>query len=172
MLPHQYDMNKLAAYLMLFATVAGLSSCCKKRTFCTTEKLNIAFAGFDRSVIRTVILKRYAKGDDKRVKALDSAILINKNVVTSIPGKPDTSWLSNYSVSSGNYTEVQYGYDWVVYLSSNNKSYLVSEIYEGDNRYEKVPCGKNDTKCTNNIKSYAIDGFWVEGNTLYIKPKN
>ncbi len=154
--------------LLIVAAVLVLPSCCKKRTFCSNEQLKIAFTGFDRSSIRTVILKRYTPGDKEKIKALDSAQLVNNTPVT-VGSKPDTSWLGNYTITSGSLQGISYGNDWVVFLPAINRTIRFTDIYEGDNRYTKVKCGDNDTKCVNNIKSYAIEGFWVESNIAYIK---
>lgn len=159
-------------YLFLAAlcmSVAGLSSCCKKRVSCERESLNIAFTGFDRSIVRNITLKRYVKGDTERKKALDSATYINSSNVTVVAGKPDTVWLSSYNLSTGTAFGIQYGNDYVLTITSFNRSFLIADIYEGDNRYQKVPCKDNDTKCANTIKSYSVDGFWVESNKLYIR---
>lgn len=155
--------------VVIVAFAAILPSCCKKRTFCSNEQLKVAFTGYDRSSIRTVILKRYMPGDKVMNKALDSAQLVNNTVQTTVPGKPDTSWLSSYTLTSGSLQGITYGNDWVLYLPAISRTIRFTDIYEGDNRFEKVPCKDNDTKCTNNIKSYAIEGFWVESNTAYIR---
>jgi len=155
--------------LLIAATVVMLPSCCKKRTFCSNEQIKIAFTGYDRSSIRTVILKRYDVGDKVMNKAIDSAQLVNNTPVNVVAGKPDTSWLSSYTITSGSLQGVSYGNDWVIYLPAISKTIRFTDIYTGDNRFVKVKCGDNDTKCVNNIKSYAIEGFWVESNTAYIK---
>jgi len=155
--------------LLIAAATMALPSCCKKRTFCGNEPIKVAFTGFDRSSIRTVILKRYMVGDKVKNKALDSAQLVNNTPVSTIPGKPDTSWLSNYTITSGGLLNIGYGNDWVVYLPGINRTIRFTDIYVGDNRFQKVPCRDNDTKCYNNIKSYAIEGLWVESNTAYIR---
>lgn len=161
--------GRLINALLIAATVLVLPSCCKKRTFCSNEQLKVAFTGFDRSSIRTVILKRYTTGDKEKIKALDSAQLVNNTPVSPVVGKPDTSWLSNYTLTSGSLQGISYGNDWVVFLPAINRTFRFTDIYEADNRYVKVKCGDNDTKCVNSIKSYAIEGFWVESNTAYIK---
>lgn len=155
--------------LLFLATILVISSCCKKRTFCSNEKLKIAFVGFDRSAIRTVILKRYTAGDKERKKALDSSQLVNNTTLTIVPGKPDTSWLSSYTMTSGTTDGVVYGNDWVLYLPGLNRTFALTDIYQGDNRFVKVPCKDNETKCSNAVKSYSIEGFWVESSTVYIK---
>ncbi len=149
------------------------SSCCKKRRICDGETLRIAFTGYDRSEVRNVLLKRYLRGDKIRTKALDSIQLVNNKPISTVTNKPDTSWLSDYTATAvGNGTNaVRYGYDWVLIITSTNTGYKIADIYEGDNRYTTVPCRDGDTKCTNSIKSYSINDFWVESNTLYIPKK-
>ena len=161
--------GRLFNALLIAVSILALPSCCKKRTFCSNEQLKIAFTGYDRSSIRTVMLKRYMMGDKVMNKALDSAQLVNNTPLSTIAGKPDTSWLSNYTITSGTLQGVTYGNDWVLYLPAINRTIRFTDIYEGDNRYTKVPCKDNDTKCVNNIKSYAIEGFWLESGTAYIK---
>ncbi len=160
--------QKIVIVIAVLAISVGISSCCKKRVVCDGESLNIAFTGFDRSTIRTVILKRYVRGDKERKKALDSTQLVNNRPVT-VTGKPDTSWLSDYTITSAGPTSVRYGNDWVLQLTSSGQTFLIADIFEGDNRYTTAPCRDGDTKCTNNLRSYSIDGFWVESNKLYIK---
>ncbi len=155
--------------VLIVAAVMALPSCCKKRTFCDNEQIKIAFTGYDRSSIRTVILKRYAVGDKVMNKAIDSAQLVNNTPVNTGAGRPDTSWLSSYTQTSGSLQGISYGNDWVLYLPAINKTIRFTDIYVGDNRFVKVKCGDNETRCANNIKSYAIEGFWVESNTAYIK---
>lgn len=155
--------------VLIAAFAAILPSCCKKRTFCNNEQLKVAFTGYDRSSVRTVILKRYMTGDKVMNKALDSAQLVNNTALTTVFGKPDTSWLSSYTLTSGSLQGITYGNDWIIYLPAINRTIRFTDIVEGDKRFEKVPCKDNDTKCTNSIKSYAIEGFWVESNTAYIK---
>lgn len=156
-------------YIIIACSSISLSSCCKKRTFCSNENLKIAFVGFDRSNIRTVILKRYMVGDKVKNKAIDSAQLVNNSAVVIVAGKPDTVLLSNYSITSGSLHGVSYGNDWVLYLPAINRTLNITDIYDGDNRFVKVPCKDNETKCSNSIKSYAIEGFWVESSSLYIR---
>lgn len=154
--------------LLMAASAAMFSSCCKKRTFCNNEQLKVAFTGFDRSSIRTVILKRYMMGDKVMNKALDSSQLVNNSPLNTLPGRPDTSWLSSYTLTSGSVQGITFGNDWVIYLPAVNRTIRFTDIYEGDNRFVKVPCKDDETRCTNNIKSYAIEGFWVESNTVYV----
>lgn len=155
--------------LLIAAVTIAFPSCCKKRAFCSNEQIKIAFTGYDRSSIRTVMLKRYSVGDKVMNKAIDSAQLVNNTPASTIAGKPDTSWLSSYTLTSGGLQGIGYGNDWVVYLPAINKSIRFTDIYVGDNRFVKVPCKDNETRCSNNIKSYAVEGFWVESNTAYIK---
>lgn len=164
-------IKNLFVFLIVSGLLAGISACCKKRAYCSHEALNIAFTGFDRSQVRTLVLKRYSIGDKERRKAIDSAQYVNNSTITTQPGKPDTSRFSSYTITTGApLNGVVYGFDYTIYFASMNKTYSITDIKEGDNRYQIVPCKDNDTKCANSINNYAIDGFWVAGtNTLYIK---
>ena len=155
--------------LLLPVLCIMLNSCCKKRVLCDKQTLNIRFTGFDRSIIRNISLKRYTKDDPERKKAIDSGTYIITTSVTVQPGKADTVALSSYTLSTGTAFSVQYGYDYVLTITSFNRSFLLKDIIDGDNRYQKVACKDNNTKCENSIKSYSIDGFWVESGTLYIR---
>jgi hypothetical protein len=160
-------LRYLSLALLLISAVL-LNSCCKKRVACDKETLKIIFTGFDRSIIRNISLKRYSKGDASRAKALDSGIYVNNTPVT-VTNKPDTLAFSTYSLYSGAAFSVQYGFDYILTITSFNRNFAVTDINEKDDRYQKVPCKDNNTKCSNGIKSYAIDGFWVESNTWYIR---
>ncbi len=159
---------RYTSILLLFAVTFSLGSCCKKRVVCDKETLNIVFTGFDRSAIRNIMLKRYTKGDSVRKKAIDSATYIN-NTPVQVSNKPDTLAFSTYTMTTGTAFSVQYGYDYQLTITSMNKNFLITDIYEKDDRYQKVPCKDHDTKCVNGIKSYAIDYKWTESNTLYIR---
>ena len=136
---------------------------------CDKQPLNILFTGFDRSYIRNISLKRYMKDDPIRTKAIDSGTYIITTTVNVQPGKADTVAFSNYTLSTGAAFSVQYGYDYVLTITSVNHSYLIQNIYEGDNRYQKVKCSDNNTKCVNKIKTYSIDGFWIDSDVMYIR---
>lgn len=109
------------------------------------------------------------KDDNVRTRALDSGTYIVTTSVNVQPGKADTVALSNYTLSTGTPVSVQYGYDYVLTITSFNRSFLLKDINENDGHYQKVPCKDNDTKCVTNIKSYSVDGLWVESGTLYIR---
>ena len=136
---------------------------------CDKQTLNIMFTGFDRSIIRNISLKRYMKDAPEHTKAIDSGTYIITTTVNVLPGRADTVAFSSYTLSTGTAFSVQYGYDYVLTITSFNRSFLIKDFYDGDNRYQKVPCKDNDTKCVNGIKSYSVDGFWVESDKMYIR---
>jgi hypothetical protein len=109
------------------------------------------------------------KDDAVRTKALDSGIYIITTSVNVLPGKADTVAFSSYTLTTGTPVSVQYGYDYVLTITSFNRSFLLKDINEGDNRYQKVPCKDNNTKCVNKITSHSEDGFWVDSDTWYIR---
>ncbi|OSZ79598.1 hypothetical protein CAP35_15515 [Chitinophagaceae bacterium IBVUCB1] len=160
--------SRLTAIIVLTVLIAGLQACCKKRVVCSDEALQVVFTGFDRSTIRTIVLKRYMRGDKVRSKAIDSVQLVNNKPLT-VSAKPDTSFLSDYTITTAGPTGIRYGNDWALQFTSNGQTYIIADIFNGDNRDTKVPCRDGDTKCTNNIKSYSIDGFWVESNRLFVR---
>ncbi len=162
-----YMINRIFKGILFIALLVGASACCKKRTYCDGERLNIIFTGFDHEAVRSVVLKRYSRGEKEFTKALDSSVLVNS--AAAITGKPDTSKLNTYKVNTGKLDGVRFGSDWKLVITSLDKEFYISDIYEGDNRYTKVQCKDNNTKCTNGIKSYVIGGLWVEDNTLYIR---
>lgn len=166
-LHNRYMINKIFKGVLVVALLAGVSACCKKRTYCNGEKLNIIFTGFDHEAVRTVVLKRYLIGDEARTKALDSSVLINTALV--VPGKPDTSRLKDYKTNTGKLDGVYFGNDWIMTIPGIDRTYHIHGILEGDNRFTKVKCSDNETKCANTIKTFVVGGLWVESNTMYVQ---
>lgn len=162
---YHYMYKSRFVILSVFALLA-FGSCCKKRTYCQYDKLNIVFTGFNRSESRTVWLKRYEKG--KVVgKALDSAQFIYSGIKPVVTGKPDTLWLSDYS-TIGVLSGVYPGNDWVLVLTGANRTYTIDLIGDEGHNYEIVKCG-NEDGCINKVSHYALSGAYSNSNTAYIK---
>lgn len=161
-------MNK-TFYILLISTVilTGVTACCKRKLYCSPGSLNLAFVGFQRSDIRSFVLRRYDVKDTVRYKALDSAQFLYSGNAPVNPGKKDTIWISDYT-SNGSIGAIYYGNDWTITLSSTRGQFSVTTIYDEEHRSDIVGCNDNQASCVNNIAHFTLNGGWNSGNTGYI----
>lgn len=154
-------------YSSLFALAALLliGSCCKKRVYCASGPLKVAFVGFNRSEITTVILRRYKTGEHQ--KPLDTAQFQYNGSEPVKLGKKDTLWFSDY-YTIGNLSAIQAGNDWDIYIRGTKQTFAFSTIFGEDHQYEMAGCSNSGASCVNNIAHFSINGLWQDGNTIYI----
>lgn len=161
-------MRKTYFILCLSMLTIAFGACCKKRQYCTTDKLSVIFAGFNRSDIRTVWLKRYKAGEPK-VKALDSSQFVyNGNAPLPVGNKKDTIAFSDYSRTSGPLNGIYPGNDWLILAQSINGYYTIDLIADEGHTSEIVKCGENGG-CINKVAHYFTQGAYHNGNTAYIQ---
>lgn len=154
--------------LLLFIVALTITGCCKKRLYCDSGTLKIAFAGFARSDVRLVMLKRYKIGDHS--KALDSATLSYAGNAPSMLNKLDTLWLSDYTSNSSMGNNITWGNDWQIrMIGTQPRVYNITTIGEEGHRYDLIKCDDNTARCTNELSYFAINDYWVTGNTTYIQ---
>lgn len=159
-------MNRNIILIALLFTALGMSACCKRRAYCRTGSLSIAFVGFQTSEIRSFVLRRYDIDDTIRTKALDSAQFVYTGTA-SLPNVRDTVWMSDYN-SNGKLGSIHSGNDWTITFVSIGRQYGFHAIYDEEHRYDIVRCSDNETSCTNRISHFSINGAWNEGDVAFI----
>ena len=160
-------MYKLFSSLSILACLCLFSSCCKKRVYCTSGDIKLAFTGFTRAETRTIVLKRYEIGN-KYAKALDSARLVYSGNSPIKVNKPDTVWLSEYTLTSGLIKSIVWGNEWSLELPANGRWFAVHTIGNVDHRFEMTKCSDDSHSCTNDISGFMVGGGYYYGNTAYI----
>lgn len=143
----------------------GFSACCRKKNYCSTERIKIAFVGFNRSESRLLTLKRYIRWQYD--KALDSADLVYNGNKPYDPNTPDTLWLSEY-VSRGLIEDIYHGNDWQLQMPTARKNYLITDIKIGDHFSDLIDCNDNKSSCENPVTNFMINGDIVDGSIIYI----
>lgn len=142
------------------------TACCKKRVYCTSGNIDVAFCGFQRSEVRTIVLKRYKIGDYS--KALDSAQFIyNGNKPIPTKGK-DTLWLSDYT-TVGLLKNITADNNWDIYDPYTSKGYLINTITQDGHIFQLEKCSGKETQCFNNVTGFSMNGVWYTTNKLYIQ---
>ena len=159
-------MYRLYTILILIVCIT-FTSCCKRRVYCKSSALKIAFTGFSRSESRSIMLKRYEKGTNFE-KAIDSARLVYSGTTPVVAGKPDTLWFSDYDIVTGTIKDIIWGNDWSIEMLATEDFYWIDAIGDAGHRYEIVKCGENSEGCVNPIAEFAVNGGWHVSNTLYL----
>jgi hypothetical protein len=160
-------LRSYRSLLFLFAVSLALSACCKKRLYCDSGTLKIAFAGFPRNDVRLIMLKRYKTGDFS--KPLDSTTLSYSGNAPVLLNKKDTLWLSDYTSSSPMGNNITWGNDWKIrFIGTTPREYRITSIGDEGRRYQLVKCDDRTTRCTNELSHFSINDDWITGNTIYI----
>jgi hypothetical protein len=155
--------HRLILSLMAAMLVAG---CCKKKLYCQSGSLTVAFVGFTRTESRSVSIKRYERGTTD--KAIDSGTFIYNGSQPVVAGKKDTLWLSEYQSSSYVFTGIKPANDWQIYLPFLRLNYHLKDMYDNGNRSTLVKCGDEETTCTAPMAHLVVNDYWMETDTLYI----
>lgn len=151
--------------LLLIPVVLTAASCCKKKVYCTSESFDFAFAGFERTEIKTFVLRRFAEGDQWG-KPLDSAQYVFSGSVATT-NKRDTIYLSQYHTAKS-IGGIRAGNDWAIYLPVTGQRFFITSITEEDNLSELVKCNDDETSCTKKITSFVINNLWKSGDFTFI----
>lgn len=143
-----------------------MSSCCEKKIYCSSELLDFAFTGFDRSEVRSFTLRRYKKGDQWGA-VLDSVqyIYYGQAPVTS---RPDTIPFADYR-TVGNIKGIAADNDWGIYLPATRKVYYITTIFTEDKKSQLVRCGDDNSSCSSAITNFSINSEWQSGGHIYIQ---
>jgi hypothetical protein len=160
-------MFRYSLAIILLLPVLFFTSCCKKRVYCTSGNIGIAFTGFTRTESRSLILKRYAIGNEYK-KAIDSSRLVYTGNAPVVLKKPDTLWLSDYSVSTGIIKDIIWGNEYVIEMPVNGRRFQIDAIANEGHNFEMAKCGDNGATCTNPIAAFAVNGGYIYGNKTYI----
>jgi hypothetical protein len=156
-------MYRLITILLL---VVSLPSCCEKKIYCSSQVLDFAFTGFDRSEVRSFTLRRFKKGDQWG-PVLDSVqyIYYGQAPVTS---RPDTLPFADYR-TVGNINGISAGNDWAIYLPATRKTYFITSIFTDEKKSQLVRCGDDITGCSSAITNFAINENWQNGGFVFIQ---
>ena len=161
------NKGKLLIIILSVFVASFATSCCKKRMYCNSGELNIAFVGFQRGDIKSVNLKRYKTGQTFG-KALDSAQLIYNGNTPVVANKKDTLWLSSYS-TVGAISSIKAGNDWELFVSNTGHRIRFTDVGNEGHYYEISKCSGKEVDCVNQISYFVTNGTWNYGNTLYIQ---
>lgn len=162
-------LRSFTIVIFLLLIISGFSACCKKRVYCDSGTLKIAFSGFPRNEIKNIYIKRYKIEDSLRGKALDSATFIYTGNTPSIPNQRDTLYLSDYTSNNGMSSNITWGNDWEIRISALERVYRFTQITDEGHRYDMAKCSDNDTRCTNELNYFLVNGQGINGNTLFIR---
>ena len=160
-------LKKYFYAVILLLAVVGISACCKKRLYCESGSLNIAFVGFPRMETRTLLIKKFNRYED--IKAVDSGFFIYAGKTPSQTNKIDTLWLSDYVSNNGMSNRLTTGYDWRITLTGVDRSYDFNEIVSSGKRYEIVGCNEALSPCIDELARFNFGGTTLGGNTVYIR---
>ena len=161
-----YRISGRKNLVVLSAVCLLASACCKKRVYCTSGSIEVAFTGFQRAETRTIVLKRYKVNDHS--KALDSAQFIY-NGSKPIPVKGnDTLWLSDYT-TVGLLKNITADNDWEIYNPYTGRHYLINSISQEGHTFQLEKCSGKETQCFNKITGFGINGGWNASDKLYIQ---
>lgn len=156
----------MRAYLVLLFLVIGFSACCEKKIYCTSQTLDFAFTGFDRSEVRSFTLRRYKKGDQWG-PVLDSAQFIYYGQAP-VRISPDTLPFADYRTVSS-IKGISADNDWSIYLPATRKVYFITTIFTDEKKSQLVRCGDDATSCTSAITNFSINSDWQNGGFIYIQ---
>lgn len=152
--------------IAIIITVLLLPSCCEKKIYCSSQLLDFAFTGFDRSEVRSFTLRRYKKGDQWG-PVLDSAQFIYYGQAP-VTGRPDTLPFADYR-TVGNLKGIAADNDWAIYLPATRKTYYITTIFTDEKKSQLVRCGDDNTNCTSAITNFSINSDWQNGGFIYIQ---
>lgn len=141
------------------------TACCQKKRYCSTERVKIAFVGFNRSESRILTLRRYKRWDYSY--AIDSADLTYAGNKPYDPSEPDTLWIDEYA-PEGLLEDIHHGNDWRLTMPSAGETFLITEINISDRHYDIINCNDNKSSCENPVTNFQINGTVIDGNTFYI----
>ncbi|MCB0698690.1 MAG: hypothetical protein H6551_00510 [Chitinophagales bacterium] len=160
------NIVRVSALLSLFIVALSVSSCCKKKVYCTSQSVDFAFTGFPRSVARTFVLKKLAVGAEWDQVIEEASFVYNgSRQVSTI--REDTLYFSEFT-TTGNIRSITAGNDWLIYFPSSGKIFLINDIAEQERRYEMVRCGDYETSCTRAIDGFGINQRWQIGGFAFI----
>ncbi|MBS1771348.1 MAG: hypothetical protein JST82_00720 [Bacteroidetes bacterium] len=165
-----FQKRLLPFFIIGFSIVLIAGACCKKRAYCNQGKLTIGITGYDRNIVKTLVLKRYAVGDSVRKKALDSSSFVY-NGPAATPGKKDTVWFNDYVPTTGLLKGVYFGNDWVIEITglTNSQRYqYINNVNDDGHSYEVVRCKDKETQCATQVLSYSINYVDKKGDRLVI----
>lgn len=156
-------------WLALLVVVVIAAGCCKKKLYCQSGNLTIAFVGYLRSESRSISVKRFELGGQFS-KAIDSGSFIYGGTQPVNVKKPDTLWFSEYTVATSKYvfTGIKPGNDWQIYLPFLRETYILTGLGDDGNRSMLVKCNDDKTSCTADMANLYVNNVWAEGDTLYI----
>jgi hypothetical protein len=154
-------------WLFLLVAILVVSGCCKKKLYCQSGIMKVAFVGYTRSETRSISIKRYEL--NKHDKAIDSGAFIYDGNRPTVNGKPDTLWLSEYQTGSYIFNGIKPGNDWQIYMPTIRATYMLRGLEDNGHRSILVKCRDEETTCTADLAHYYVNNIWMEGTTLYIK---
>lgn len=162
-------MKKGYLFIVALACIILLtqSSCCKKKVYCGSDTLDFAFTGFERSEVKSFVLRRYPI-DGQWGKPLDSTVFVY-NGPSAVPvNGADTVYFSDYR-TVGVLDGIQAGNDWGIYFQATGTTYFITSIVENDKRSELAGCNDKSASCMKDIVGASANNLWVNGNFAYIE---
>lgn len=157
--------DKIFKAALISVACLATASCCEKKIYCSTGKLDFAFAGYTRQEIRSFTLRRYAEGDQWGA-VIDSAqfVYYGDQPLSTIP---DTFYFSEYR-TVGKLSAITPGNDWGIYVPTTGRVYFITAIVDDQHNDEFVRCNDKKTTCTKEVAHFLINDQWRNGNFIYI----
>lgn len=140
-------MKRMLLTIAAIATVLIFGHCCK--VYCPRESMTLAFVGFTRDELDTIIVNKFEAGGFTDL--LDS----HSNVIGGFSG--DTLWLPHFD-SEGFDRKKNYE----IFVSAASRSFRVTDIKT--RRYE-CTCGQRDGR---GVDAYTLDGSPIDSDIVYL----